>query len=132
MPSHLSLRLNLNEKAQKYANYIKALQEMYTCSADTKNYIVMLHISYEKRMGKVCNSVEELKHIQDTLNKLALRDTAVNLSVTSAQYLFNFDEIAKSMIKTYFKSIDDLIGGLLGGTLMLIAASTGMGKLLLR
>lgn len=123
-----SLILSLDEKSQKYAAYIKALQEMYTCSADTKNYIVMLHISYKKRMGKVCTSVDEFDQVREMLNKLALRDTAVNLSVTSAQYLFNFDEITKSMIKTYFKSIDDLIGGLLGGTLMLIAASTGMGK----
>ena len=55
--------------------------------------------------------------------KLSPRKTDIAMN-----YLEEYDTMASSIIKTYYQSIDNLIGGLQGGNYMILAGSTGMGK----
>ena len=123
-----SLILSLEDKEVYFAKYIKALGDCYTCSADMKNYVIMLQVAYKRRREACCKSSKDFQKLDTEMEQIRIKDSSLTLLGSAANYLLDYDDKAKSLIKTGYPSIDHYLGGLLGGNLMLIAASTSMGK----
>lgn len=93
------------------------------------NYIILLHLAFKKRMQAECRTLEDFKALEEKLEKYELKDVQENsLLAISENYLLNYENANESLVETGYRSIDELIGGLYGGNLMLLAGATGMGK----
>ena len=118
-----------NLKYVKFIDYINHLdKEYYTHSADTENWLIFLHKSYEQRLYAECKSGNDYRQAETELSKYRLENLECNLLDTGLKYLDDYETKSESLIKTCYSSIDNLIGGLQGGNLMILAAATGMGK----
>lgn len=124
----IDLILALKDKDLKYVQFLNSLKENFICSADAENWIMRLQIRYEKRILNKCKTVQDFQDAQEEINKYKLQTTESKLLDTAMQYLDEYDKKADSLLKTYYPSIDNLIGGLQGGNYMILAGSTGMGK----
>lgn len=120
--------LSLNDKEEKYTSYLVTLKDMYITSSDAENWIMRLQVKYEKVLFSQCKNSNDYRNAVIEINKYKLLDTECNLFDVASKYLDEYDKKSESMIKTGYKNIDDLIGGLQGGNYMVLAGSTGMGK----
>ena len=123
-----NLIISLDDKDVKYAEYILHLGTWCMCSADASNWIMQLQALYEKKLYKNCNSRSDFIGIEKEIAKYKFQNTEQKLTDVAMNYLYEYDTMASSIIKTYYQSIDNLIGGLQGGNYMILAGSTGMGK----
>ena len=133
------LLLNLKDIISNNAlNYIKELDKLYTGitflndkvftqSANAKYEIERLHKAYKNRAEKYITSIEEVKELEKELEAVSFKRTETTLEEIFTDYTNNY-ETENKIIKTYYPSIDSLIGGLQGGNLSVLAAATGMGK----
>ena len=119
---------SLKDKDVSYTSYILALKDGFICSADSQNWIIRLQSLYEKRLLTDCNSSEDFKCALAEIGKYKLQVNETHLLETAMQYIDEYEQQAATMIKTGYKNIDKLIGGLQGGNYMVLAGSTGMGK----
>lgn len=119
---------SLEGKQIKYVQYIEHLKECFICSGDAENWLIRLHNSYEKRLYREGKTKADFLKIESELNKYRLQTVECKLFDVAMGYLDTYDELAKNIVKTYYKSIDILIGGLQGGNFVILAGSTGMGK----
>ena len=123
-----NLIISLDNKDVKYAEYILHLGKWFICSADASNWIMQLQALYEKRIYKACSTKADFLSAEKEIGRLKLQNTEQELTDVAMRYLDEYDTMASSIIKTYYQSIDNLIGGLQGGNYMILAGSTGMGK----
>lgn len=123
-----NLILNTDDKLVIYTQYLQTLKNNYITDKDSDNWVILLQIAYKKRTEKECHSLEESDRLKTELQKLQLKTTEINLKNVSMRYLLDYEEVAKSMVKTFYPSIDALIGGIQGGNLVLLAGATGAGK----
>lgn len=119
---------SLNDKDVIYTEYILNLKNWFVCSADSENWIKRLQIIYEKNILSECQTVDDYKKAVEKINQYKIQATECKLMDTALTYLDEYEKKADSMIKTGYKGIDRLIGGLQGGNYMILAGSTGMGK----
>lgn len=120
--------LSLDDKNTQHTSYLVALKDMYITSADSENWVMRLQVRYEKALFSECKNVNDYRNAVIELNKYKLLDTECNLLDVATKYLDDYEKKSESMVKTGYKNIDDLIGGLQGGNYMVLAGSTGMGK----
>lgn len=119
---------SLKEKEIIHTQYILYLKKWFVCSADAINWVNRLIAIYERKTLTNCISIEDYKRSVEEINKYKMQATECKLLDTALDYLFNYEEQADTMIKTGYRGIDKLIGGLQGGNYMILAGSTGMGK----
>lgn len=120
--------LSLKDKDIKYTSYLVTLKDMYITSADAENWIMRLQVRYEKKLFSECKNANDYRNAVIEINKYKLLDTECNLLDVATKYLDDYDKKSESMVKTGYKNIDGLIGGLQGGNYLILAGSTGMGK----
>ena len=93
-----------------------------------QNFVMWLQDGYYKRTFKECHDMESALILKDEYEKLKFKDNNSDLNGAYFDYLDNYDKTACSMVKTYYHSIDTLIGGFQGGELIILAGATSMGK----
>lgn len=120
--------LSLKDKSVIHTSYLTALKDMYITSSDSENWVMRLQLKYEKKLFSLCKSANDYRNAVIELNKYKFIDTECNLFEVAENYLNEYDKKSESMVKTGYKGIDYLIGGLQGGNYMILAGSTGMGK----
>lgn len=132
------LLLNLKDiVSDKALNYIDKLDNLYkkitflqdknfATSANAKNEIERLHKAYKNRAEKYINRIEQVKELEKELEAVAFRKTDTSLIDLLDDYTNNYSK--NTTIKTFYPSIDNLIGGFQGGNFTVLAAATGMGK----
>ena len=120
--------LSLKDKDIKYTSYLVTLKDMYITSADAENWFMRLQVRYEKKLFSECKNANDYRNAVIEINKYKLLDTECNLLDVATKYLDDYEKKSESMVKTGYKNIDDLIGGLQGGNYLILAGSTGMGK----
>ena len=118
----------LDDKNLIYVEYIDKLNQQFITSADSENWLIHLHNNYEERLFSQCKCVSDFRKAESELSKYKLQNTESNLFNSSMHYLDTYENTASRMIKTLYTKIDDLLGGLQGGNLLVLAGSTGMGK----
>lgn len=118
----------LDDKNLIYVEYIDKLNQQFITSADAENWLIHLHNNYEERLFLQCKCVSDFRKAESELSKYKLQNTESNLFNSSMHYLDTYENTASRMIKTLYTKIDDLLGGLQGGNLLVLAGSTGMGK----
>lgn len=134
---HGTKRLNADDlindyQAKKYRNAVfEALMVLAYDFITDKNcdyYIQRLQGSWLQRMAVNCKSLDELKQIEKLKAKYELKNEVSNISSDSEQLLADYYDRWENPIKTYYPSIDQRLGSLQGGDLMILAGATGMGK----
>jgi len=123
-----NLILNSDDKTVIYTQYLLALKENFITDKDSENWVILLQIAYKKRAEQECKTLENAKKLNAELQKLQLKTTELRLSDVSMQYLLSYEDIGKSMVKTFYASIDALIGGFQPGNFAILAGATGAGK----
>lgn len=128
-------RLNYNDvicylrtEDEKYTPFLCCMNKDFTHSADTKNWILRLHKLWEKQLYSECRTSEDVKRAADELKKYVLIESSSSLKDEAVNYLCEYEDTEKGIIKTGYTSIDNSIGGFMKGNLILIAGATGMGK----
>lgn len=123
-----NLILNTDDKTVIYTQYIWNLKENFITDKDTENWLILLHCAYKKFAEQSCKSLEEAKNLDEELQNLQLKTTELKMSEVAMNYLLDYDDILKTMVKTYYSSIDALIGGFQPGNFTILAGATGAGK----
>ena len=96
-------------------------------------YIKHLHENWQDRMAKQCTTFDEFKLLEEQKKKYELIDSK------TISFINDYDDINKlgndydkrknnAPLKTGYDSIDNKIGYMRGGDMVVLAAATGMGK----
>lgn len=134
---HCTKRLNADDlindyQAKKYKNAVfetlMALAYEFITDRNCDYYIQRLQESWLQRMAISCKSLDEYKQIEKLKSKYELKNEVSSISSNSDQLLPDYYDRWEKPIKTYYPSIDEKIGSLQGGDLMILAGATGMGK----
>ena len=112
----------------KVAQTLLELIEESICYSDYKNWVMWLQISYKKRAEQECKTIEAAITLKEEYEKLQFKKYNSDLNNSYYDYLDSYEKAANSIIKTYYKSVDTLIGGFQGGELIILAGATSMGK----
>lgn len=96
-------------------------------------YIQRLQENWQNRIAESCGSIEEFKKLEEEKKKYELITSKTVSSLNDFNDLYDMGEEfekrkTSDAIKTGYQSIDERIGKLMGGDLMIIGAATGMGK----
>ena len=96
-------------------------------------YINRIQESWQAREAECCKNLEEFKKLEDLKKKYELIDSKTVSYLNDFNDLYdlveNFEKQKKQEpIKTGYKTIDEKIGNMMGGDMMILAAATGMGK----
>lgn len=110
-----------------------ALNNEFISDVNCDFYIKHLQENWQNRTALFCESLEEFKVLEEQKKKYELT-TSKTVSMINdfedlAQIGDDYDKRKKvEPIKTGYRSIDDIIGNMMGGDMMILAAATGMGK----
>lgn len=130
-------RLNADDlindyQGKKYKNAVfealMTLDDEFITDRNCDYYIQRLQESWLQRMAVNCKSLDEYKQLEKLKAKYELKNEISNISSNSEQLLADYYDRWERPIKTYYPSIDEKIGSLQGGDLMILAGATGMGK----
>ncbi len=120
---------SLEGKDVIYVEYIwKTKKENYTHSADSKNWIIRLQNLYKKRLENQCKTFSDLERVKKEISKYKIENIESNLFNEAFNYIDTYETKGANLIRTHYQSVDNLIGGFMGGNFVIIAANTGMGK----
>lgn len=119
---------SLKGKDIKYVQYLWSMKENFIHSGDAENWLMRLHNQYEKKLYSECKTRTDFLKVDNELSKYRIQATECQLLDAAMQYLDDYDKKADSLVKSYYRSVDNLIGGLQGGNYVILAGSTGMGK----
>lgn len=134
---HGTKRLNADDlindyQAKKYKNAVFealiALDYYYITDKNCDYYIQRLQETWVNRMAQGCKNLDEYKNIEKLKAKYELRNEVTSISNNSEQLLADYYERWENPLRTYYQSIDEKIGSLQSGDLMILAGATGMGK----
>ena len=111
-----------------YVQYIWDLKQNFICSADSVNWVKRLQNLYKKRLETQCRTFADLENVNKEIAKYKIENIESNIFDESLKYLDDYETKANNIVLSYYKQVDRLIGGFMGGNFVIIAANTGMGK----
>lgn len=96
-------------------------------------YIDRIQENWQTREAECCKNLDEFKKLEELKKKYELIDSKAVSYLNDFNDLYDMgDDYEKRKkiepIKTGYKTIDEKIGNMLGGDMMILAAATGMGK----
>lgn len=96
-------------------------------------YIERIHENWESRIAQSCKSFDDFKEVEEKKKKYELKNSKTISFINDLEDITKMgDEYERRMklepIKTGFNAIDNKIGYLQGGDMIIMAAATGMGK----
>lgn len=103
------------------------LQKNYITNVNYKYYIKKIHENYFNSLIKNAESIEDMETIQDERDKYTDKSILQSIS-NNAINLLEEQYVNQKSIKTGYSSIDEKLGCLQGGDLLILAGATGMGK----
>lgn len=109
------------------------LEYEFITDANCDYYIKLLQENWQNRLATSCESIEEFKKLEEQKKKYELITSKTISSLNDFNDLYEMgDEFEKrkntEAIKTGYRSIDERIGKLMGGDMLVMGAATGMGK----
>lgn len=117
-----------SECVDKSSMLMYSLSENFITSANYKNYLKLLHENYKKILNSNCRSKKDYEQAEQEIKKYEIKKDNCTLDKILNDYWNNYETKGQSLIKTYYPSIDNLIGGFYGGNFTILAGATGMGK----
>lgn len=96
------------------------------CYSDYSNWVIWLQVSWKKRAFNQNKNEKAIFQIIEEFKKIQFVDEDKKLANTLSGMLDNYGK--KNIIKSYYKPIDELIGGFHSGELIILGGATAMGK----
>lgn len=116
-------------KNEKIKNYILELDSEYITNYDCNFYINKLIKNWSLKLRKAAVTDEEFEKIKELEQKYLIRDNIVSISSQTDELVLDyFNKWESKPIKTYYPQVDNKIGHLFGGDVIIVAGATGMGK----
>ena len=117
-----------NSNKEHIKQYSIDLNKEYITNGNCDFYINKLVDNYVSNLVSESSDLEDYKKIQLIKDKYTVKKRTKPIA-DKTEYLFlEYINKWESAIKTYFPSIDKVIGSLQGGDIFIIGGSTGMGK----
>lgn len=121
---------NIIKRIKKESNKRLAadLNKEFITAGNCDYYLEKIHESYFKRLLKECDSFEGYKYLEKLKEKYKLKADTKKIYSEAEEFVVEYFNRWDDSIQTYFPSIDNAIGSLQGGDLLILAGATGMGK----
>lgn len=109
---------------------LSIMQEECICVSDWSKWVKWLHKSYEKRLISECKTLKDIENAKQIISSVSIQENINALANAPNKYTETYEDCQNCLIKTYFSSIDSLIGGFTPGNLILLGARPAIGKTL--
>ena len=116
----------LSKEEQK--RLIVELDREYITARNCNFYLEKLKTAYINRLLVDCTTLDGYKKIEKLQAKYSLKANTCMLANDAQNLIADYYTCWKTQLKTGYPSIDEKIGALCGGDLLILAAQTGMGK----
>ena len=113
------------EEQKKFAI---SLEKEYITNMNCDYYLKKIQAIYIKRLLKECDSFEGYKKIEEIKRKYSVHSEIKHISESTDELIVEYYNKWGNSIKTYYPSIDNIIGSLQGGDVLILAGATAMGK----
>ena len=104
------------------------LNKEFITDANCDFYIRKVQDFYIEKLAIECKSLESFHKIEALKNKYALKKNVFHISEGAEKLIPRYYENWETAVKTGYPSIDEKLGSLLGGDLLILAGAPGMGK----
>lgn len=116
----------LSKEEQK--RLIVELDREYITARNCNFYLEKLKTAYINRLLVNCTTLAGYKEIEKLQAKYSLKANTCMLANDAQNLIVDYYTRWETQLKTGYPSIDEKIGSLCGGDLLILAAQTGMGK----
>lgn len=121
-----------NSKNERMKQYVLDLDGEYLTNYDCDFYINKLVKNWTLKLRREAVTDEEFEKIkvleQKYLIKNNIKSIASEPDALICDYFRKWEKYEEKPIKTFYPQLDDKIGNLFGGDIVIIAGATGMGK----
>ena len=117
-----------NIKKESNKKLAADLNKEFITAGNCNYYLEKIHESYFNRLLKECDSFEGYKELEKLKEKYKLKADTTKIYSEAEEFVAEYFNRWDDSIQTYFPSIDNAIGSLQGGDLLILAGATGMGK----
>lgn len=116
-------------KNENIKKYILELNEEYITNFDCNYYINKLVKNWTLKLRKKAVTDEDFEKVKELEQKYLIQNNICSISSQTGELIMDyFDKWESKPIKTYYPQLDEKIGHLFGGDIVIIAGATGMGK----
>lgn len=109
-------------------NYVYDLEPEWVSPVTMKNWISRIQNNYFSIRFKEAKSEKDFNEIIREKNKYIINNEMTNISDNGERILSDYEKRKDSAIFTHYPSINEIIGSLQGGDMIVLAGSTGGGK----
>lgn len=111
----------------EYKDTIQAMYEQYVTNVNWAYFANQLQQSFFDRSAKEAQTLEDLQKINEIKTSVTIANKMTPFCEGAEKLICEYYEDAETSVKTGYK-LDNVIGSLRGGDLVILAAATGMGK----
>lgn len=104
------------------------LNKEFITDANCDFYIQKVQDFYIEKLAIECKSLESFHKIEALKNKYAIKKNVFHIAEGAQKLIPEYYENWENAVKTGYPSIDEKLGSLLGGDLLILAGAPGMGK----
>ena len=116
----------LDKEEQK--RFLIELMNEYITARTYKFHLEKLINAYIQRLLNECDTIEGYEEIKKLKEKYSLKAQTRPIWEDTDNLICDYCDRWENPIQTYYKSIDNIIGSLQGGDILILAGATGMGK----
>lgn len=118
-----------NSKNENIKKYLLELDGEYVTNYDCIYYINKLVKNWTLKLRREAITDEDFEKIRALENKYLIQDNISMISSKTDELVIDyFNKWESKPIKTYYPQLDEKIGNLFGGDIIIVAGATGMGK----
>ena len=126
---HFAYNINLIVEIETgVKNYIYSFEDEWVSSVTMKNWITRIQNTYFEMKFKNAKNEKEFNEIIREKDKYIITTEMTNISDDGENILKNYEERKKTAIFTPYPSINEIVGSLQGGDMVVLAGSSGGGK----